>query len=111
MAIKVKDISQSADKWADNAGRSAERFAVEAEAAAEAWARNTGAAADNYHQAVTGPGIKERFRKGVSRAGAAKFARKIRDVAKPRGHLWFTRLQDRSRAVLRHHSRSEPVEA
>lgn len=84
MAIKVKDITQSADKWADNAGRSAERFAIEAEAAADAWARNTGASADNFYQAVTGPGIKERFRKGVSRAGAAKFARKIRDVGKDR---------------------------
>lgn len=84
MALKVKPIDQSAEKWSDNAGRSAERFAAEAEAAAEAWARNTGAAADNFFQAVTGPGIKERFRRGVSRAGAAKFARKIRDVARDR---------------------------
>jgi hypothetical protein len=83
-AIKVKPIDASADKWADNAGRSADRYALEAEAAAETWAKNTAAAVDNFFQAVTGPGIKERFRRGVARAGAAKFARKIRDVGKDR---------------------------
>jgi len=83
-ALKVKGIDASAEKWRENAGRSAEAFAREAEAGAEAWARNTGAAADTFHQAVTAAGIKERFRRGVARAGAAKFARKIRDVARDR---------------------------
>lgn len=83
-AIKVKDISKSAVKWTENAGRAAGEFAINAEAAAEEWARNTAAAADTYHQAVTAPGVKERFRRGAVRAGAAKFARKIRDVARDR---------------------------
>ena len=84
MAVKVKGIEASTTKWADNAARSAEIFATEAEAAADLWARNTGAAADTYGQAISAPGIKERFRRGVAKAGAAKFARKIKDVAKDR---------------------------
>ncbi len=84
MGIKVKGIDASTGKWLDNAGRAAEVFAAEAEASADPWARNTGAAADTYGQAITAPGIKERFRRGVARAGAAKFARKIRDVARDR---------------------------
>jgi len=84
VAIKVKDAGASATKWTENAGRAAEAFATGAEAGAEDWARNTQAAADTFHQAITAPGIKERFRRGVQRAGAAKFARKIRDVARDR---------------------------
>ena len=84
MAIRVKPGDASAVKWSANAGRAAEEFAVNAEAAAEDWARNTQNSADTFHQAISAPGIKERFRRGVGRAGAAKFARKIRDVARDR---------------------------
>jgi hypothetical protein len=83
-AIKVKSIEASTTKWSENAARAASEMATNAEAAAEDWARNTVAATDNYHMAITAPGIKERFRRGVSKAGAAKFARKIRDVARDR---------------------------
>ena len=84
MAIKVKDIGASTTKWSENASRSAAEFATQAEAAAELWAGNTAKAADTFHMAVSAPGMKERFRRGVTRAGAAKFARKIRDVARDR---------------------------
>lgn len=84
MTIKVKSSAESSEKWGENAARASDRYATEAEAAASLWASNTGKAADNYHSAVTGPGIKERFRKGVARSGAEKYARKIRDVAKDR---------------------------
>ncbi len=83
-AIKVKPLEGSATKWGENASRAAAEFATNAEAAAEDWAKNTAAAAGNYHQAVTAAGIQERFRRGVVKAGAAKFARKIRDVAQNR---------------------------
>jgi len=83
-AIKVKPIEASKDKWAENAARAATEFAVNAEAAAEDWARNTAGAADNFHMAVTAANVKERFRRGVVKAGAAKFARKIRDVGRDR---------------------------
>lgn len=84
MTVKIKDVGISTSKWGDNAARAADAFANEAEAGAEAWARNTQAAADTFHQAITAPNMKERFRRGVGRAGAAKFARKIRDVGRDR---------------------------
>ena len=84
MAIKVKPIEASTQKWSENAGRAAGEFAANAEASAEEWARNTAASADNFHMAITAANIKERFRRGVVRAGAAKFARKIRDVGQAR---------------------------
>ena len=80
-ALRVKDIGSSTDKWSENAGRAAGEYAAKAEASAEDWARNTAGAADNFHSAVTAIGVKERFRRGVIKAGAAKYARKIRDVA------------------------------
>ncbi|GAI30524.1 unnamed protein product, partial [marine sediment metagenome] len=73
-AIKIKPIEASTVKWTENAGRAAEEFAVNAEAAAEDWARNTAAAAGTFKLAITAPNISERFRRGVTRAGAAKFS-------------------------------------
>lgn len=84
MAIKVKPVEASAVKWSENASRAAAEFAINAEAAADEWQRNTVAAADNFFQAVSAPGVKDRFRRGAAKAGAAKFARKIRDVARDR---------------------------
>lgn len=83
-AIKVKSIEASTSKWSENAARAAAEFGENAEAAAELWASNTAKAADTYHQAITAPNMKERFRRGVARAGAAKFLRKIRDVGRDR---------------------------
>jgi len=83
-AIKVKDISASGLKWTENAGRATEGYATNAEASAEEWARKTAASVDTYGQAITAPGIKTRFQRGVARAGSAKYARKIRDVARDR---------------------------
>ena len=83
-AIKVKNIGASTTKWAENAGRAATEFGANAEAAAAEWATRTVASADNFGQAISAPGIKERFRRGVARAGAAKFARKVRDVGQAR---------------------------
>ena len=84
MAIKVKPIEASTAKWAEKARGASTEFAREAEASAELWAGNTARAADTYGQAIAAAGIKERFRRGVMRAGAAKFARKIRDVGADR---------------------------
>jgi len=84
MAIKVKEVGASTTKWSENAGRATEEFGARAEAAASEWETQTRAAADSFHAAITAPGIKTRFTRGVARAGAAKFARKIRDVARDR---------------------------
>lgn len=84
MALNVKPIDAASTKWSDNAGRAAGEYATNAAAAAEDWARKTAASGDNYGQAISAPGIKNRFTAGVRRAGAAKYARKIADVARDR---------------------------
>jgi len=84
MAIKVKEAGASAVKWAENAGRATQEYGERAVAASEDWARATAAAADTFHQAVTAPGIEKRFQRGVTRAGAAKFARKVSEVGRDR---------------------------
>ena len=84
MALKVKAVSVAAAKWDSNAARAADAFATEAEAAAALWESSTKAAKDNYSKAITASGIADRFLGGITRAGAAKFARKIREVAKDR---------------------------
>lgn len=83
-AIKVKSIEASSEKWSGNASRASAEMAINAEAAAEEWARNTAASADNFGMAISAAGIKERFRRGVVKAGAAKFARKVRALAASR---------------------------
>lgn len=83
-ALRVKPIEASTTKWNENAARAAEEFATNAEAAADDWAKGAAGAADAFHSAVTAAGIKDRFRRGVQKAGASKFARKIREVGRDR---------------------------
>ena len=80
MAIRVKDLSQSATKWSRNAAGAASEYADNAEGSAEAWAQNTAAAAAVYFQAVSQGGIQQRFLKGVQRVGSSKYARRVRDL-------------------------------
>lgn len=84
MGLTVKPIEASAAKYADNASRASGEYAVNAVAGAEKWASETARSADNFGQAVSAPGIKNRFRAGVVKAGAAKYSRKINDVGKDR---------------------------
>ena len=84
MALKVKPIGSSTIKWEERARVASGEYAANAEAAGADWAKNSAAAADNYGMAISAAGIKERFRRGVSRAGAEKYSRKIRDVARDR---------------------------
>ena len=83
-AIKVKSVATAAGKWDANAARAADDYAVEASAASSLWEASTKGAKDNYHKAITAAGIADRFLGGVTRAGAAKYARKITDVARDR---------------------------
>lgn len=84
MAIRVKDLAGSASRWASRAGGAAGEYSTEAQAAGERWASNTGASAQTYFQAVSSAGIQDRFRRGVQRAGASKYTRKIADVGQSR---------------------------
>lgn len=94
MPLNVKSIDTSSTKWTDNTSRAATEYATNAAAAAEDWARKTAGAADNYGQAVSAAGIKNRFKSGVVKAGAAKYSRKINDVAKDRFGPGVTAAKD-----------------
>jgi len=94
MAITVKGIEASSTKWSDNASRAATEFATNAAAAAEQWARNTAGASATFKQAISAAGIENRFRSGVVKAGAAKFARKINEVGKDRFGPGVTAAKD-----------------
>ena len=80
MALKVKPIDASTTKWAERARGASAEYAIEAEASASEWQSKTVAAKDTFFQAISAAGIKERFARGVTKAGAAKYARKIRDL-------------------------------
>jgi len=80
MAIAVKDLATSAAKYATNAGRSSEEYSTNAQAAAGDWEKNTQAARGNYKDGISAANIETRFARGVAKAGAAKYARKIAAV-------------------------------
>lgn len=84
MAIKVKDLTKSAAKWADNAGRATTAYAEGAAESGDAWARNTAAAKETFKLAISAANIAERFARGVQKAGAAKYTRKVDTVGKDR---------------------------
>jgi len=84
MAIRVKDLGQSAAKWSRNASGASAEYQSGAVEGAAAWETNTAQAAGTYHQAVTGPGVQERFRRGVQRAGSEKYSRRVQDVGASR---------------------------
>ena len=78
--ITVKSASEVAQKWADVTPGRAGYYESEAPAAGAAWEANTIAAGSTYKAALAQAGIEKRFVGGVRRAGAEKFARKVRDV-------------------------------
>lgn len=84
MPLRVKAIAEAAEKLVSRAQAASGEYAREAAASGDAWATNTQAARDNFGQAITAAGIKDRFARGVAKAGAAKFTRKIREVGADR---------------------------
>ena len=84
MAIKVRPVADAAEKLVNRATAASGEYAIQAAAAGEEWAQKTQAARDNFGQAITAAGLKERFARGVAKAGAAKYARKIREVGADR---------------------------
>lgn len=78
--ISVKSASEVAQKWADVTPGKAGYYEAEAPAAGAQWEANTVASGGTYKAAISAAGIQDRFVGGVRRAGAAKFARKVKDV-------------------------------
>ena len=78
--ISVKSAASIAQKWADVTPGKSGYYEAEAPAAASEWEANTVAAGGTYTAGIAVAGIGKRFIGGVKRAGAAKFARKVKDV-------------------------------
>jgi len=78
--ISVKSASDIATKWAEVTPARASYYEAEAPAAAAEWEANTVQAGGTYKAGISVAGIEKRFIGGVKRAGAGKFARKVRDV-------------------------------
>ena len=78
--ITVKSAANVAQKWAEVTPGKAGYYEAEAPQAGEAWEANTILAGGTYKAALSVAGIEKRFVGGVKRAGAEKFARKVREV-------------------------------
>lgn len=74
MALEVKDAAASAAKFARNAQGATADYVSGAQARAGKFAANSVAGVDNWQQAVTAAGVKERLRRALQKAGAAKFS-------------------------------------
>lgn len=85
MAIVVKDITASSQKWSTRASGASSEFEQNAIQAADKWARQTQAASDNYRAGISQANIATRFARGVAKAAQAnKYARKLSAVGSSR---------------------------
>lgn len=80
MATKIASAAEIAAKWREVTPTRQRFYAENTPQAAAEWESNTKAAAATFQAAVTTGDIGRRFAGGVSKAGAAKFARKVTDV-------------------------------
>lgn len=80
MPITVKSAAVSGDKLVQAAQARATEYSANAQAAGDKQAAAVQASGANFLQAITAAGIKERYLKGSAKAGAAKYARKVREV-------------------------------
>ena len=76
----VKSKEKVVKKWVDETPRRSTYYAEETPLAAAKWQSETEAAAQNFKLAVAAADIDKRFKGGIRRVGAAKFARKVTDV-------------------------------
>lgn len=84
MAIDVRSASDSAQRWVDRASTAGAEYESRAVAAANRWSTNAGNAQATWRAGVTGAGVDARYRSGITRAGAAKYSRKVTSVGSSR---------------------------
>lgn len=82
--IKVVPANEAAEKWSAGAKARANYYKKNTASSAQDWENNTKAAQSVFQAAVTAGDIGRRFGGGVSRAGAAKFSRKVTAVGEAR---------------------------
>ena len=78
--ITVKPVADIGKKWTEGAQARAGYYESEAPAAGAKWEERTVQAGGTYKAGISVAGIEQRFVGGVRKAGAAKFARKVKDV-------------------------------
>lgn len=71
MALAVKDVGKSAEKYARRAGNAEQELKEGIEQSTKSWSANTKAAEGAYEAGVKEAISKKRFGRGVSRAGDA----------------------------------------
>ena len=84
MALTVKPLDASAEKYRQNAANASTLYATNAGGAGDRWSAATLAAKQTFNQAIKAAGIEDRWHRGVSRAGAGKYATKIAEVGQSR---------------------------
>ena len=84
MALTVKPVAASADKLVARAQAASGEYSVNAQAAGEKWLSITQAAKGALQAAGLSAQLADRWLRGVARAGAAKYSRKIKDVGADR---------------------------
>lgn len=77
----VPSAADVANKWAEETPRRATYYETNAPLASAKWEANAGIGAANYKAAVQASNIDALFRGGIKRAGASKFARKVKALA------------------------------
>ncbi len=82
--VVVKDLAVSAQKFTRNASSAASEYATNAANAATRWQTNSAAAQQTFQQAITAPGVPQRYGRGVQRAGAAKYQGRVQAVGQNR---------------------------
>ncbi len=82
--IKVPTAAAAADKLVQRAQAASTEYGIKSQQAAEDWAANSQAAVGNFGAAISAGGMKERWARGVAKAGSQKYARKIKDVGADR---------------------------
>ncbi len=84
MAIETKSLAETQRKWAEVTPARQAEYASATPGSAQKWEQNTLAATANFGAAIRSANIEARQAAGVRRVGAAKFARKVRDVGSAR---------------------------
>jgi len=79
--VSVPSADAVAKKWGEETPRRAVYYEANTPGSAPTWEANSKAAAANFKAAVQASNIDALFRGGVTKAGAAKFARKVAALA------------------------------
>lgn len=84
MAVKVKDATQSAQKFVQNASTAGPAYAAGVANAGNTWAANTAASEQSWAQGVTAAAANNRFAQGITPASQQKYQARASGVGAQR---------------------------